>query len=186
MPVLALAPATAQTPPWVRTHWFANDTGPLDRGIGVVRFAESRLVDTIVLYRDTSAASPLVGRVISVQDGVPSPYAVETRDTVRPNLLEYDYEIAGLPIDTMPGSRWVRVVYAFDLSRRLLHAWVRTAPDSSGIVLWTRQLLERSLFFDPGREPAFFGRPAGAATAFPLHATPPDYVMHPLRTRGAL
>ena len=131
-----------------------------DYGVGIVAFAdwaapgvELPTADTLVIHRDASAGAPVVGRFIFQ---LPEPFIWEyeleiAEDGVDGNALEFDYEILGLPVDSIGhDGEWIRVIYgtAGPTYRR---GWVRADQKRTRLLLWPEVLPERPLFF---RDPA--------------------------------
>ena len=171
-----------------------------DYGVGIVAFAESpapgeelSAADTLVIHRDASAGAPVVGRFI-FQLPEPFVWAYEleiAEDGVDGNALEFDYEILGLPVDSIGhDGEWVRVIYgtAGPTYRR---GWVRADQKRTRLLLWPEVLPERPLFFrDPATPGTFHERPGGERTGFELELSPYsggpafDYRMEPLEVDG--
>lgn len=172
-----------------------------DRGRGVVSHALEFFdpdgwpaADTMVVREDTSESSAIVARFIFL---APQPYewsyAVETdEDGIEGRALEFDYEILGLPVDSVaPDSAWVRVLYGRGPDGAPRHGWVRS-PDGHGLLQsWDQILPERPLFFlGPADRIRFHDVAGGDPVPLELApgpvSTPPtfDYRMEPLEVDG--
>lgn len=182
------ATAAAQTTPLVRTEGWRHlfDPGSIDPGIGVVAFGAPQgpaWSDTLPLYARPGARQP-IGRFLFASDGAGGwGYAIEWPESLTTNLLEYGYEEAGLPFDSLsPDERWARVIPGFTRGGSAVVAW---APVSElvTIVRWREHLAEHDVFFRDGVSPAFYEAPDGRPVAFPLPDTS-DYILHPLAIRG--
>lgn len=164
------------------------EPGPGDPGVGVVTFAaeSSPAPDTIPLFRQPGDRRP-VGYVFRVTDtaALAQSYVVEWPESLSTNLLEFDYEIAGLPADSVPRpDGWVRVIPGFQADSTPVRAWTRLVEHRTGLVQWSTSLLEHGLYFREGVPPEFFRTPGGPAAAFPLPDAH-DYILHPLEAQGS-
>ena len=183
------ATAAAQAAPLVRTEGWRHlfDPGSIDPGIGVVSFGvprQSEWADTLVLLEQPGASRPM-GRFLFASDGTGGwTYAIIWPDSLTTNLLEYGYEEAGLPFDSLsPDGRWARVIPGFTREGSPVVAWA-PASELVTIVRWREHLAEHDLFFRDGVTPAFFDAPDGRLVEFALPETG-DYILHPLETRGS-
>jgi hypothetical protein len=164
------------------------DPGPVDPGIGVLAFPafydHPRPADSLALHHRPDAERPAGYFVVST-DSLTQAFALEWPAPLTTNLIEFEYEIPGLPIDSFsPDRRWARVIPGFGPDARPVYAWARVGAGSSRLVVWAEQLSQHDLFFRAGVEPAFFDAPEGRPAAFPLPAEGHDYILHPLETQG--
>jgi hypothetical protein len=181
----ALQQGLVRTEGW--RHLF--DPGPVDPGLGVLAFPafydDARPADSLALYLRPSAGRP-AGFFIVTTDSMSQSFALEWPAPLATNLIEFDYEIPGLPFDSLsPDRRWARVIPGFGPDTQPVYAWARVGAGSARLVVWAEQLGQHDLFFRAGAEPAFFDAPAGRPVAFPLPADGQDYILHPLEARGA-
>ena len=175
-----------------------------DRGIGIVAFdhgpgadtrartaddrvrRDSIVADTIVLLRDTTGRQ-VAARYILRTNGSNWSYAVETREAVEHASFEFEYEVEGLPVDLATADeRWVRAIYGTTSDGDARRGWIRLTPGLTRYEPWAPILLERSLFFDTGIAPEFFGSAGGPSVPFPVERHPDgraDYIMHPMEVR---
>jgi len=188
-----LAPLHAQDP------W----PGPeRDRGRGMVSHALESLdpdawpaADTLRIHELPEKASAVIARFIFV---APAPhawsYVVEADEAdIESRALEFDYEILGLPVDSIePEGAWVRVLYGRGPDGAPRHGWVRTQDGGGRVQLWEEILPERPLFFlGPADRIRFHDRPGGDPVEIDLApgpvATPPtfDYRLEPLDVEGS-
>lgn len=188
--------ALAQGRFWrVDAHAHTSDSvAPVvDRGIGVLYFRTDssglrrHAIDSMALYADTSDAATLVGYFLeSTWQTGGFPNALATTDSLRPNVVEFDYEVAGLPFDRLsPSGRWARALIGFDRRGRVRRAWVRLG-DGVGWHLWRRYLREHALFFLDSVAATFFSAPGGARVQIPAPAGGATYrhIMYPEIVRG--
>jgi len=188
----AAATAAAQGPPLIRTEGWRHlfDPGAADPGVGVVTFVSPRQAswaDTLPLFAQPGGEGP-IGRFVFAADSVRGwVYAVEWADTLTTNLLEYGYEEAGLPVDSLSDDgAWARVIPGFATDGGAVRAWAPIRPGLTELVRWRERLAEHDLFFRAGVTPAFFDAPGGAPVPFPLRAADDgDYILHPLEIRGS-
>jgi hypothetical protein len=181
-----------------------------DRGVGIISFALPSapmtafpFADTLVIHESPTARSPVVAHFLFQ---VPEPfiwaYTLEANETaVTSNVLEYDYEMDGLPIDSagsVPAGSgsggvavggWVRVVYGVAADGQPRTGWVRHVEGHTEVRLWADELRTRSLFFvGPEADIAFHDGPRGARVAFELvragEGGPLDYRLDPMETDG--
>jgi hypothetical protein len=97
-------------------------------------------------------------------------YVVAARDSVTPNAVEFGYEVAGLPIDTVtPDGAWARALYGTDRAGRLLTAWVQLDSAIAHWLWWEEYLPARGGLFliEPGRA-TFVAGPGGPPLPPPL------------------
>jgi len=191
---VGLAPActpagAADQQPLVRTTGWRHlfEPGPGDPGVGVVTFAaeSSPAPDTIPLFRQPGDRRP-AGYVLRVTDtaALAQTYTVEWPESLGTNLLEFDYEIAGLPADSSPRpDGWVQVIPGFRADSTPIRAWTLLMEPRTGFLLWSASLLEHGLYFREEVPPQFFQAPDGPSAAFPLPDAH-DYILHPLEARG--
>ena len=176
-----------------------------DRGIGIVTFdqgagadtrsggasgrmmADSLVADTIVLLRDTTGRQ-VAARFILRTNGSSWSYAIESRESVERASLEFEYEVEGLPVDLATvDARWVRAIYGTTPDGSARRGWIRLTPGLTRYETWTPILVERSVFFDTGIAPEFYGSPGGPVVPFPVEHFPDgraDYIMHPMDVRA--
>jgi hypothetical protein len=177
-----------------------------DRGVGVIAFAstaapgttlEPPFADTLVVRSRPDPGSSVLARFIF---RVPEPFAwsyvLESAvPGVRSNALEFDYEVDGLPIDSLDGgaatggSGWVRVVHGVASDGTPRTGWVRHDPDRTELRLWASELPARPLFFvGPEAAIAFRDAPGGSPVVLELArhgATGPlDYRLEPVAVEG--
>lgn len=196
VPLLALsvtlacnaAPATDQAPLVRIEGWRHQFEPPVDPGVGVVAFGPSgaSAADTIPLFRQPGDARP-AGYVLRLSDtaAMAQTYLLEWPDTLITNLLEFDYEVPGLPADSAPRpDGWVAVIPGFASDSARVGAWTRLREGAVELVAWSRRLQERELSFSDGVRPEFFQAPDGPAAEFPLPENG-DYILHPLEARGS-
>lgn len=171
-----------------------------DYGVGVLAFefspapgAELPRADTLVIHRTASEDSPVVGRFLfKSPDSLSWSYALETREAgIASNALEFDYEVLGLPIDSLQvGSEWVRVIYGVAAGTVPLYGWVSTRAGRRQVRLWAEELARHPLFFWPAEGMAFHARPGGERVRFELARRGPaggaafDYRLEPLDVEG--
>jgi hypothetical protein len=163
------------------------DADPVDPGIGVLAFPAGVRPpgrrDTIPLYRRRGDAAP-TGYVLREADstGVET-YAVEWPVALTTNLLEFAYEIPGLPVDSLTADGWARAIVGFRPDGAPVPAWAPATAGSAERTLWRDELTAHDLFFRTGVPPAFFDTPGGTPAAFTLPPDERDYILHPLGTR---
>jgi beta-lactamase class D len=198
---LGALPPTCSDEPSIQAQ---ADLGP-DRGVGVLAFAstaapgttlEPPFADTMVVRERPEAGSTVLARFIF---RVPEPFAwsyvLEPVEAgVRSNALEFEYEVDGLPIDSLGhgvvegGSGWVRVVHGVASDGTPRTGWVRHDPDRTEIHLWASELPLRPLFFVGADAIAFHDAPGGTAVALDLarrgELGPPDYRLEPMAVEG--
>lgn len=167
---------------------FDHGPGSDTRAGGGTRAAQDSITaDTLLLLRATTGRR-VAARWIHRTDGKRWSYALESREPVRRASLEFEYEVEGLPVDSVtPDARWVRVIYGTTEDGSARRAWIRLVPGLTRFERWTAILRERPLFFDSGVKPEFFGAPGGPALSFPVERLPDgsaNYVMHPLEVRA--
>jgi hypothetical protein len=184
--------AVGQQGPVFRTvgwrHLF--EPGPADAGIGIVAFAwpnPPAAPDSLPLYRRPGERAP-AGHFVFEPDGSGGwTYAITWPESLSTNLLEFGYELAGLPFDSATADeRWLRVIPGFDPSGSPRFAWVEpaAAADSLEIIRWDHHLSIQDLYFRAGVTPVFFDAPGGQPVAFPLPEERVEYILHPLERRG--
>lgn len=172
-----------------------------DRGRGVVAhtlesFAPSAwpAADTLLIHGGPDESAAVVARFIFQ---APQPYSwsysVDTdEEDIENRALEFDYEILGLPVDSVaPDGAWVRVLYGRGPAGAARHGWVRPRDGHSRAWFWDEILPDRNLFFlGPAERIGFSDRPGGDPIDIELAPgpldTPPtfDYRLEPLEVDG--
>lgn len=162
---------------------------PLDRGVGVVYFARlpgtarQPTTDSLAVLADSSAGADTVALFLLREASASAyRYGVASADSLTPNVVEFDYEIAGMPIDTFTASGWARVVVGFTRDGQPRTGWAAVRPDDARVMLWRERLPEQSLYFADGVPPEFHEVPGGAARAVTFDDTL-GYSMQPLEVR---
>jgi hypothetical protein len=156
-----------------------------DRGIGVLFPAGPALADSShptdsLFFRAVPAPSArLVGAFLREPLATAGwMYAIlGPRGTV-PNLLEYGYEEAGVPIDSVAGQ-WVRVIFGFDSAGMAQHGWAQVQPGRDSLLLWAEHLPAQPLFFFDREAAAIYALPGQGERPFPIQTGPDrDYIMY--------
>lgn len=164
--------AVAQDAGIVRNVWQGQVT---DRGRGLVYLRDDPVdggkPDTLLLRTTPRRDSPLRGYFICEPRGEHGwAYLVVASDSLAPNVLEFGYEVAGLPIDTItPDRAWARALYGVDGAGRLLTAWVQLDSTIAGWLWWEEYLPARGGLYlrEPSRA-TFVTGPGGRALPSPL------------------
>jgi hypothetical protein len=189
---LSIASAVAsQEGALIRTEGWRHlfEPGPVDPGIGMVSFAEAEREtwsDSLPLYRRPGDRRPTGYFLFASDQQGGWSFAIAWPAALTTNLIEFGYEIAGLPLDSMtPDRHWARVIPGFAADGTPIRAWAPLDTGSVELTVWAEHLRQNDLFFRAGVAPAFFDAPNGPARAFPLPAEIQDYVLHPLDARGA-
>jgi hypothetical protein len=165
-------PAVAQGGGNVRNVWQGQAT---DRGRGLVYLRDYPVdggkPDTLLLRTAPRGRSPLRGYFICESRGEHGwAYVVVASDSLVPNVLEFAYEVAGLPIDSItPDRAWARALYGVDGAGRLLTAWVQLDSTIAGWLWWEEYLPARGGLYliEPSRA-TFVAGPRGRALPSPL------------------
>jgi hypothetical protein len=173
----------------------ADAAPPLDRGIGIVFFLSDidpgrrPSPDSLAVLADTTARAAQVGAFLrwEHEPGLSWEYGVAATDSLSPNLVEFGYEISGVPLDTLSADRrWARLLLGYDRGGRMRRGWARLDPRTAGVELWRESLAERGrLFFVDTMPPLLFDRPDGRALP---RAAPADgaraFGVYPEEVRG--
>lgn len=187
---LLAGPVQGQRPPHLEPlPWDSYNPGaPLDRGRGVVAFSrDPRLgvVDSVAIRRGPGLEAPVVALFLQRAQEDSSPYGLQGPAGLTANLVEFGYEILGVPIDSIDSEAgWARVIYGFDAARGPQFGWVALDPAVVRPVLWRDLLPSQDLFLGDSVPWAFADRPNGSPIAFAPPLDPGDYVLHPLRVQG--
>jgi hypothetical protein len=189
--LLALAgTAAGQDRPPVRTTGWRHlfEPGASDPGKGIVAFAwpnPPSAPDSVRLYRRPMREAP-AGFFSFLPDSAGGwTYAVSWAESLSTNLLEFGYELAGLPFDSATGDdTWLRVIPGFDRSGAPRYAWVEPAADSLEVIRWGLHLSRQSLVVRDGVTPAFVDAPGGRPVDFPLPEERVEYILHAIEARG--
>jgi hypothetical protein len=191
--ILVTAPtAGAQEGPLIPTAGWRHlfEPGPADPGIGVLSFPSRAFdsptwADSLPLYRRPGDNRPIGYFLFGSESQGSWFYAVAWPSALTINLLEFGYEEAGLPFDSVTADgRWARVIPGTTAGGLPEYAWAPLDADSIGLVRWADVLPQHDLFFGPGVTPVFFDAPGGRVVTFPLAGERPDYILHPLEARG--
>lgn len=164
---------------------------PVDRGVGVVYFARlpgtarQPVTDSLAVRADSTAGADTIALFLLRETNATSyRYAVASADSLVPNVVEFDYEVAGVPIDTVADGGWVRVVVGFTRDGRPRTGWVAVRPADARLLLWRERLPAQSLHFADGVTPEFHVAPGGAARPVALGDDSLGYSMQPLQVEG--
>jgi hypothetical protein len=174
--------------PWA-SAWGRDST---DAGIGVVFFAlkpgGGRIrADTLLIRGRPEVAAGVLGGFIYAETvpGRAWSYAVATPSPLRPNIVEFGYEEAGLPLDSIsPDRAWGRAILGLAIDGGMFRGWVRLDSTRVHYRLWAEELPAHPLFVRPGVPVGLFDAPDGRELGIPLPRDASDYVMYPLDVRG--
>lgn len=190
------SPAIAQAPlaGTLRVPWVSYpEPARVDRGIGIAFFAAGPgtaavVSDTALVYARPDRRAAVTGAFLyqETMRGRAYEYAVAARRRLEPNVVEFAYEEAGIPLDSLtPDTRWGRVILGFDVRGAPYRGWVRLDSTRLSYKRWTQELPGRSLFFEPGSRRQLFDAPSGRPIATPLDAgAAVGHILHPLETKG--
>ncbi|HXI20846.1 MAG TPA: hypothetical protein VNH46_07160 [Gemmatimonadales bacterium] len=187
---LLASDALAQDSPLTPLSRDATDpTLPVDRGRGVVGFSlkpqPAGTVDSLAVRRLPTPGAPIIAYFLQQTLPESSPYVLTGLPGLTPNLVEFGYEILGLPLDSLtPDSGWARVIYAFDAGRRPQWGWIALDTAAARVVLWTGFLPTQDLYLADSVPWTFVDQPGGTPLPFAEPADPNDYVLHPVAARG--
>lgn len=179
----------------VRVSWVSYPQSPrTDRGIGIAFFAtgpgtSSVVADTALVYDQPSRRAAVKGAFL-YKETTPArayEYAVSARRRLEPNVVEFEYEEAGVPLDSLSrDTTWARVILGFDVSGAPYRGWVQLDSTHLKHKVWAQELPDRSLYYAEGSPRQLFDAPNGRPIAPPLDsAAAADYILHPLETKGS-
>lgn len=163
--------------------------GTTDFGIGVIGFrqewSDTQAADTLTLWREPVNGEP-VARFVWAADGAGGwEYRVEQAEpgaAVAGAAIEYDYEIAGLPVEHVDRSAGAaRVIYGIDAAGEPRTAWARLHDDLE-LILWSEHLPAQALFFRSNTDARLFDAPDGRPIPFDLPEW--DYQLMPDSVHG--
>lgn len=166
-----------------------------DRGIGVVYLgsefdgAPPAALESLTVRARPDGAATVSAHFVRREDApeLGWSYAIAGIDGLVPALLEFDYEILGLAVDSVaPDGDWARVLLGHDAGGQLRSGWVALDTTSVGMLLWREHLLEREwLFFADDVPPPLFDRPDGSALgADTIFAADGGYSLYAEEVRG--
>ena len=192
----AILPAAAQQsiPHPVLVDWEpGRERGTTDRGIGIAHLTAgpgtgTARRDTILLRARPDPGATVIGAFLytETQPGKAWRYSVVAPVRLEPNVLEFAYEEAGVPLDSLTAdTSWGRALLGFDAGGVPHRGWVPLDAARVSYRLWARELREHTLFFLAEHGGRVFDRPGGRSLVAirPAEANG-DYVLHPLDTRG--
>ena len=112
-------------------------------------------------------------------------------DVVKQSLIEYAYEVSGLPLISNDISSWVNVIYGYGSNGALLTGWVRFS-DNLRVHKWSEYLQDRAQFVATCKTPVFYESPGGEALTIGLsylyndHTLEKrlDYLITPITVEG--
>jgi hypothetical protein len=168
----ASAAAPIPTTAWSRATWAPHDGRDAeDRGRGVVFLttdgpeASGPHTDTLLFRLAPSADAPPVAALLvdHAADGGWT-HAVAAPEPVSPRLLEYGYEEAGVPIDSVDATgRWVRGVVGVAADGRPVGGWAELREGRTARLWWAEHLREQPVFLLRPPRLAFHATPEGPA-----------------------
>ena len=182
--------ASAQGADLVRSFWAPVSA---DKGIGLVGFRNEPGVlhraDTLVLYQSPSRRAIIAALWIRESNrGDAIRHSIAARDSLTPNLMEYGYEIAGLPIDSLSRDRkWARALLGYTTSSAFMKAWVPLDTLQVRLIEWAAYLPSKGgLFLSTPTQAEFALQPGGSTTASPFDPRFPadDHWLEVLDHRG--
>ncbi|MGE0354754.1 MAG: hypothetical protein AB7Q69_16180 [Gemmatimonadales bacterium] len=192
VPALLATGLGAQEPAVMRPlAWRGYDpTAPLDRGLGVVAFrrapVEPGVADSLRILAAPRAGAPVRAWFVQQFRGDSFPYGVAALAGASANLVEFEYEAVGMPIDSVgAGTDWARVVYGFDANRRPLLGWVSRDSSLTRSIMWADFLPQRNLYLLDSVHWAFADGPGGEPVGVPTPSSPGDYALYPMRVSGS-
>ena len=114
-------------------------------------------------------------------------YSVGAPARLRPNVLEFAYEEAGIPLDSLAAaSSWARVILGFDKAGHPYPGWMSLDSARVKYLLWRKVLAGNDVFFLPDETPRFHAGPGGAELPVSVKTgANVDYILHPLEVRGS-
>ena len=186
--------AAQQLPePSVHVEWIPHqDANRTDRGTGIVFLARKpgsgrARADTVLLRGHPDLAAPVVGAFIYTETapGRAWSYAIVAPRRLRPNVLEFAYEEAGLPLDSVTADRsWGRALLGLARDGGMFRGWVQLDSTRVQHLFWSEELPRHPLFLWPGASATLFDRPGGRALSRAAGPGNAGYIMHPRETRG--
>lgn len=164
----------------------------VERGIGVLAFAEppgtGRVrTDTLLIRAEPHSSTSEQARfLLHNHSGSRWSYELQADPPARSNAVEFAYEEAGLPFDSLAGS-WARVIYGWPSDGAPLRGWVSLAGSQARPLFWADLLQQRNLFWEDPADARFYDAPGGSALEIRLSR--PDvawasYDLVPVRTDG--
>jgi hypothetical protein len=166
-----------------------------DRGIGLIYFSahgpasSSLQSDSMSIYSSPSETGDVVATFSLLADTTGYQYKLyDHRPISLENIVEYEYEVSGIPMDTVDAvSGWVRVIYGFSDQRTSCKGWIRINIPRYDTLMWSTELQKHPLFFSPEpRVPEFYDRPGGNKVSFRLErlfqsdSERFDYTLYPI------
>jgi hypothetical protein len=175
--------------------WAAGmDRGRVDRGIGIVYLANSpgdargSLRDSVLVRARPDSKAKVIGAFLyhETERGIAWRYGVAASKPLRPNVVEFGYEEAGVPIDSLAvRDSWARVILGFDRHDAPYRGWASLDSTHLKHLLWKKVLAGNRVFFLPDQQPRFFLEPRGKELTLGIRkGENVDYIMHPLEVRG--
>jgi len=181
----------AEAQPWKTVRWHPHQTAVADHGQGVVALANAGdgppgsvtgplpRTDTISFRNRPDSAAPLAGLLLNRTDTADSNdnwnYAVAAPGMVAPNMVEFGYEEAGVPIDSATSDgRWVRGRLGTDDDGTWLTGWADVRDMRLTSLWWAEHLPQQALFALDSSQLRMAVEPGGAR----LPVLPRDHIMH--------
>jgi hypothetical protein len=201
LPALVLAVACLVTTASAQarfTRIAADGHSAFDRGTGLLHFREPPggppRADTLVLRDAPRADAGIAALFLCEPEGEYGwSYAIAAPETLVPNVLEFDYEVAGMPIDsvtTVSGHRWARVIVGArdPAGRGVRRAWARLDTAAVAMLAWGEYLPRLEGVFAVAPSRTTFARSAGGgaiASPFSARFDADDHWMEVQERRGA-
>ena len=170
---------------------------PFDYGTGIVAFGTG--IDTgtrsypaadTLLFRSAPSAGAPVAAALLVERSEPGAwsYVMLAPAGVRPNMLEYAYEVSGVPIDSIDASGdWVRALIGIDASSTMLRGWADSRTAGVEKLMWAAHLpQQRPNVLDSARTMLFATRADAEAGRNGIAVPARPYTMTALEAAGAL
>jgi hypothetical protein len=139
--------------------------------------------DTVAIHAAPDAAAPVKARFVFDQPG-PHGWSYQLwsgEAGLSSNVVEFAYEVSGIPFDSVAAGGWTRVVYGRGAPEGPRTGWVEPRAGTVENRLWRDVLPERSLHFLSPEMVAFHAAPDGPTHAFALDD---GYELGPQRVDG--
>ena len=172
-------------PVWNALMWNPQQRPTIDRGTGVIGFANRKdapvpRIDTLIFRAEPNDSAAVVGYFMVRTDtsaSAPWHWGVKAPELDKPNLLEYEDGVAGVPTDSATANgRWVRGLLGTDKNVQMLTGWADARPRTLTKRQWATYLRRMPIFVLDTTTGASATTPEGTTHPLP----PDDYQLHAL------
>ena len=121
----------------------------------------------------------------------PLSFEVQSELVIETNLLEFEYEVWGLPIIQINNNK-AKLLIGKDKYSKSVYGWLNLKQNNIDYYLWNNFLLKKDLFIIDNKNIKFYNKPNGKIVLFKIYKKENklsneqelNYILHPLEIKG--